>query len=212
MIEEINRLIGETDAELLAQIYTNIFYTCFTNTFITGFSQTTNALRLRKTTEKGYVDLLIIAESNSESLPDRPGDSIRFYELLDVVGGNRKMAKISPIIQFKTLPETVSNVDQWLKIISSVSIDLNVAANTDPDSQEEETFFAENLKIIESYEVEKLSVARTVNGEVVDVCSKEPAAFSVTLSDWIVEALAKNYLRLNIVEKLHCRRELLPVI
>lgn len=212
IIAQINDLIGETDSEVLAEIYTNIFYACFANTFVSCFSQTTNALRLRKTTKGGYVDLVIVVESNADHLPKRPGDSIKFYELLNVVGGNRKMANISPVIQFKTLPKHFLEVDEWLKSISSVSISLDVRSNSVLQNDREETFAATNLKIIESYQVENLSVANTASGAVINLSGTSPAAFTVTLSDWIVDALSKDYLRLSVVEKLLRGRELLPVI
>lgn len=121
------------------------------------------------------------------------------------------MAKISPIIQFKVLPKDFLGVDRWLNNFSSVSIGIEIRSSVQSNKEVEESFSIKDLKIIESYQVENLSVAKTASGSVVDVSSKNPAVFTVTLSDWIVEAISKNYLRLSVMDKLLYRRASLPI-
>ena len=212
MLEQINKLIGESDTEILAGLYTNIFYSCFEDTFVSGFYQSAKTSRLRKITKDGYVEVTILVESNLGTLPDRPSDSNKFYELLNIVGGNREMAKISPIIQFKVLPKNFLDVDRWLNNLSNVSIQIDIKSNVHSNKESVESFSIKDLKIIESYQVENLSVAKTASGSVVDVSSKNPAIFTVNLSDWIVEALSKNYLRLSIMDKLLYHRASLPIV
>ena len=212
MLEQINKLIDESDTEILAGLYTNIFYSCFADTFVSGFSQSSKTSCLRKITNDGYVEITILVESGLGTLPDRPSDSNRFYELLSIVGGNRVMAKISPIIQFKVLPKDFLSVDKWLNSFSNISIKIDVRSSIHSNKKIEENFSVKDLKITENYEVENLSVAKTASGSVVDVSSKNPAIFTVILSNWIVEALSKNYLRLNIMDRLMSRQGSLPIV
>jgi hypothetical protein len=213
MIEQTNKLIGETDLQTLGEIYTSIFYSCFANKNVSGFSQSVNAFQICKISGNYRYELrVIIMSDHDDGLPDRIQDSVKFYDLLNLVGGNRPMAKISPIIQFKILPEDFLRVDKWLSSLSKISIDINVYSGLCSDKETEETFSVEDLKIFESYQAENLSVAKTVSGSIIDVSSKTPVSFTVTLSDWIVEALSKDYLKLSVSDKLFYNRNLLPVI
>lgn len=213
MLEQINNLIGESDTEMLAELYTNIFYSCFADIFVSDFFQTGKAFILTKATKEHLVDVMATISSEFDNgLPIRPSDSIKFYELLNVVGGNRKMAKISPVIQFKVSPKDFLNVEKWLNSLCAVLININITSKSRSDNTVEETFSVKDLKIIESYKVENLVIAETVNGSVVDTSNKTPAVFIVTVSDWIVDALSKDYLRLNVVEKLLYRPNLLPIV
>jgi hypothetical protein len=212
MIKQINDLLGETDSDVLAEFYTSIFYSCFADMFLSGFTQSAKSFCLSKHIDEGCIDVIVTISFEKDKLPSRPEDSVRFYELLNIVGGNQRMAKISPIIEFKILPENFLSIDKWLSDLSSVSFEINLKSRLDSDDETEEIFSVKNLKIIEEYKVENLSLAKTASGSIIDISNKLPATFTVTISDWVVEALSKDYLRLNVGEKLLRRKKLLPVV
>ncbi len=110
------------------------------------------------------------------------------------------MARIAQVIQFKVLPKNFLVVDKWLSSLSEIYIDIEAASFSNEEIKEK--IFYKDLRIIESYQIENLASAKTASGTVVDVSSKNPAMFTVTVSDWITDALSKDYLRMSIVDKL----------
>jgi hypothetical protein len=89
---------------------------------------------------------------------------------------------------------------------------ISVSAGFCSGKEIKETYCVENLKIVEGYQVAGLPVATTANGQIIDVAAKTPILVTVTISDWIVEALSKDYLRLSIFNKLSFKKSLLPII
>jgi hypothetical protein len=179
MIEQINNFIGQADSQVFGEFYTGLFYSCFSNKILFGFSQTNNAFRLRRITKSSRVDISVSITSKSDyGLPNN-SDSVRFFDLLDIVGGNRRMAKISPVIKFKVLPKNFLVVDKWLSSLSEIYIDIEAASFSNEEVKEKISY--KDLRIIESYQIENLASAKTASGTVVDVSSKNPAMITVTI-------------------------------